>query len=68
MKPGMKMQKKMRPAAVEDQPKVSLTKRGRTVSHEILVVVVSVVSNQASTQRRIFCSALGLLSAGVEER
>lgn len=40
MKPGMKMQKKMRPAAVEDQPKVSLTNSGRTVSHEILVVVV----------------------------
>lgn len=36
----MKIAKKIRPAAVEDQSKVSLTKSGPTVSHEILVVVV----------------------------
>lgn len=32
----MKMQKKMSPAAVEDQWKVDLTNKGRTVSHENL--------------------------------
>lgn len=37
----MKTQKKMRPAAVEFQWKVALTKRGRTVSQENLVRLIN---------------------------
>lgn len=33
IKPGIKMQKKMRPAAVESQSNVALTNKGKTVSH-----------------------------------